>query len=402
VQGGAADIWKENVIEELEAGEMKYETTEELLTVLKKEFGGEEEEAVKVAELRKLEQGGRTMEEFVQEFKRTARGSRYEGRPLVEEFKRGMNRGIRRKLMEVENLPVSIEQWYKRATALDRNWRESRREEERLREKKEMMGGAPKQEQRQNLPRPLVWQRRQMPQQVTMGPAPMEGIERTNAVVVRGSGVEAGQNVGVPPRRDPYAMEIDRGRNCYACGGFGHMACHCRNRGRGRPMEGRRVEYIRGRIEEIYNNMNNLKRGRESRTPQLDSQNKYSILATMINADTPASEEKVRKVEGRTLREVTVKIGLERIDTQEGVTVEALLDSGATGLVMSSEFARKQGFKLKKLERLMNVRNVDGSLDKEGLIENTVEVNIYYKGHRERTEIDVIGRQKWTVILRML
>jgi len=55
----------------------------------------------------------------------------------------------------------------------------------------------------------------------------------------------------------------------------------------------------------------------------------------------------VRKAGRKTLREVTVKIGLERIDTQEGVTVEALLDSGATGLVMSSEFARKQGFKLK-------------------------------------------------------
>jgi len=106
-------------------------------------------------------------------------------------------------------------------------------------------------------------------------------------------------------------------------------------------------------------------------------------------------------VEGRTLREVMVKIGLERIDTQEGVTVEVLLDSGATGLVMSSEFARKQGFKLKKLERPINVRNVDGSLNKEGPIENTVEVNIYYKGHRERTEIDVIGGQKWMVILGM-
>ena len=81
----------------------------------------------------------------------------------------------------------------------------------------------------------------------------------------------------------------------------------------------------------------------------------------------------------KTLREVTVKIGLERIDTQEGITVEALLDSGTTGLVMTSEFVRKQGFKLKKLERLMNVRNVDGLLNKEEPIENTVEVNIYYK-----------------------
>jgi len=101
------------------------------------------------------------------------------------------------------------------------------------------------------------------------------------------------------------------------------------------------------------------------------------------------------------LREVMVKIGLERVDTQEGITVETLLDSGATELVMSSEFARKQGFKLKRIERLIYVRNVDRTLNKEGLIEHTVEVNIYYQGHRERTEIDVIGGQKWNVILRI-
>ena len=104
-------------------------------------------------------------------------------------------------------------------------------------------------------------------------------------------------------------------------------------------------------------------------------------------------------MKGKTLREVTVKIGLERIDMQEGIMVEALLDSGATGLVMSSEFARKQGFRMKKLERPMQVRHVAGSFNKEGPIENTVEVNIYYKGHVERTEIDVIGGQKWSVIM---
>ena len=81
--------------------------------------------------------------------------------------------------------------------------------------------------------------------------------------------------------------------------------------------------------------------------------------------------------------------------------MEALLDSGATGLVMSLEFARKKRFKLKKLERPMQVRNVDGSFNREGLIENTVEVNVYYKGHVERAEIDVIGEQKWGVILEM-
>ena len=152
VQGGSADVWKENIMDEIEAGEVEFKSVEEFFTCLRKEFGGGEEELAKVAELRKLEQGGKTMEEFVQEFKRAARGSGYEGRLLVEEFKRGMNGGIRRKLMEAENPPTSIEQWYRRATALDRNWRKSRREEERLRDKKEAMGSAPKQEQRQNLP----------------------------------------------------------------------------------------------------------------------------------------------------------------------------------------------------------------------------------------------------------
>ena len=40
------------------------------------------------------------------------------------------------------------------------------------------------------------------------------------------------------------------------------------------------------------------------------------------------------------LREVIVIIRLERIDMQERVTVEALLDSSATEIVISSEFTR--------------------------------------------------------------
>ena len=78
------------------------------------------------------------------------------------------------------------------------------------------------------------------------------------------------------------------------------------------------------------------------------------------------------------LRKVTIKIRLERIDTQEEVIVEVLLDSGATGLVISSELTRKQGFKLKKIERSIYVRNVNRTFNKERPIENTVEVNIYY------------------------
>ena len=119
-------MWKENVLEKLEAGELEFKTVGEFLAEIKKEFGRGEEESVKAAELKKLEQGGKTMEKFVQEFKRAARGSGYERRLLVEKFKREMNGVIRRKLMEAKNQPGSIEQWYRRATALNRNWRESR------------------------------------------------------------------------------------------------------------------------------------------------------------------------------------------------------------------------------------------------------------------------------------
>jgi len=76
----------------------------------------------------------------------------------------------------------------------------------------------------------------------------MEGVERTNAAMVR----ELGQGIGAPPRRDFYAMEVDRERNCYTCGGFGHMARHCRNRGR--IAEGRRLEF-----KENYKHSNSLK-----------------------------------------------------------------------------------------------------------------------------------------------
>jgi len=149
-------------MEDLEVGKVEYESAVEFLLEIKKEFGGGDEESVKVVELKRIEQGGQSIEEFVQNFKRVARGSRYERRPLIEEFKRGMNGAIRRKLMEVENQPSSIEQWFKRAMALDRNWRESRREEERLKGQREQEGTVSKQqEQRQILPQPQVWQRRQ-------------------------------------------------------------------------------------------------------------------------------------------------------------------------------------------------------------------------------------------------
>ena len=63
-----------------------------------------------------------------------------------------------------------------------------------------------------------------------------------------------------------------------------------------------------------------------------------------------------------------MKIGLEKIDTQKRITVEMLLDNEATKLVICLEFAMKKGFKLKKIENPIYMRNVDGTLNKEGPI----------------------------------
>jgi len=73
IQGGSADIWKENMLEDLKVEVLEYEIAGEFLADLRKKFGREEEKTVKAAELKRLEQDRKTMKEFMQEFRRTAR-----------------------------------------------------------------------------------------------------------------------------------------------------------------------------------------------------------------------------------------------------------------------------------------------------------------------------------------
>ena len=65
MQEGLADVWKENLLEDLEVRVLEYEIVGEFLADLRKELREEEEETVKTAELRRLEQRGKTMKEFV-------------------------------------------------------------------------------------------------------------------------------------------------------------------------------------------------------------------------------------------------------------------------------------------------------------------------------------------------
>jgi len=108
VQGGVAEAWKDNLLDKLVKGESKVESAEQLFTKIRNNFGETSEEERKIEQLRTIEQGGRMCDEYVQEFKKVARGSGYEGRPLIEEFKKGLNGAIRRKLAKAEEPLTTI------------------------------------------------------------------------------------------------------------------------------------------------------------------------------------------------------------------------------------------------------------------------------------------------------
>ena len=99
-----------------------------------------------------------------------------------------------------------------------------------------------------------------------------------------------------------------------------------------------------------------------------------------------------RKRKEKLLWEVTVKIGLKQKEEKKEIVVEVLLDSRAMGLVMSEEFVKRHKFRRTKLERLIYMRNVDGTLNYAGTIVNIVGIELFFKGHKERMLIDVIER----------
>ena len=94
-------------------------------------------------------------------------------------------------------------------------------------------------------------------------------------------------------------------------------------------------------------------------------------------------------------------MGVKKLDMYKGVTIKALLDSGATGIFMDKRMVARHRFKLQKLERPIMVRNVDGTNNSGGAITYQVEVNIYYKGHIERMRIDICDLGKIEIILGM-
>ena len=103
----------------------------------------------------------------------------------------------------------------------------------------------------------------------------------------------------------------------------------------------------------------------------LASNNVYSVLHpekldNKLNSIN--TTERVRDIRCtlQPLREVWLKVGLEKLESHEGIAVKVLLDSGVTGLFMDTTFAKEKGFKMEKLKKPLLVRNVDGMVNAGG------------------------------------
>jgi len=102
------------------------------------------------------------------------------------------------------------------------------------------------------------------------------------------------------------------------------------------------------------------------------------------------------------LREVWLNIGVEKVDMHEDTTVKALLDNSVTEMFIDKKIVAKYGFKLQKLDRLVMVRNIDGTNNSGGAIIHQVKVNMYYKSHVKRIRINMYNLQRTDIILDIL
>jgi len=112
------------------------------------------------------------------------------------------------------------------------------------------------------------------------------------------------------------------------------------------------------------------------------------------------SQRDVRRM-FKMLKEVWLNVEIEKLDMHEGVTIKALLDSGAMGMFMDKSMVARHRFKLQKLERPIIVKNIDSTNNSGGVITHQVEANVYYKGHVERIRMDVCDLEKTEIILGM-
>jgi len=96
------------LLDKLAKKESEVKIVEELFKKIWNKFRETTEEKRKVEQLRTIEQEWRSWDKYVQEFKKVTRKSSYKGRLFIEEFKKGLNEAIRKKLAKAKSLLTTI------------------------------------------------------------------------------------------------------------------------------------------------------------------------------------------------------------------------------------------------------------------------------------------------------
>jgi hypothetical protein len=84
-----------------------------------------------------------------------------------------------------------------------------------------------------------------------------------------------------------------------------------------------------------------------------------------------------------------IQIQLQTVDTGAKVTIPALLDSGATGLFLDSDFVKGNNLNTRRLPRAIPVYNVDGTANQGGSIKEEIDMIMSFQGHSERATFAV-------------
>ena len=191
---------------------------------IESKFGEEDKRTTMSLKIRTMVQGEKHADEHVQEFQRAALEAGYDGYPLVVEFKRSLNVGLRRQLQSLRPQPITISQWYKEAVTVDRQWRVAKAEEAFYNKANNSTAKKEADKPKESKPN----QPRQNDGRYTHAWQP-----RTFQLAPQGAGTNQGNATG---QKDPNAMDVDRSNwgkrppiKCYNCQGTGHMARDCQN-----------------------------------------------------------------------------------------------------------------------------------------------------------------------------
>ena len=231
MQGGSARLWRDYIMAQVQSGIKQFRNANDLMNEIESKFGEEDKQTTMSLKIRTMTQGEKHMDKHVQEFQRAALEASYDGYPLVVEFKMSLNAGPRRQLQSLRPQPITINQWYKEAVTVDRQWRVAKAEEAfynrangsaAKKEADKPKEAKPNQPCQNNGQYTCAWQ------------------PRTFQIKPQATGNQQGNAAG---QKDPNAMDVDRSNwrkrppiKCYNCQGTGHMARDCTQERKARQM----------------------------------------------------------------------------------------------------------------------------------------------------------------------